>query len=703
MTRILATLAALLALVGVFFMPNPDTAELAALQGTQVLSRMVADPEGAEGAEVPLWELVLRSPNYEESEDGKALITLAYARLEMDGLDLLSPAHAHFEDALIRGLRQKVREVRGRALYTQATRNPSEEGMRFHLGIGEDRLGLIFGSTPSQSQTIEFTWRPAGSLSLLPPLVAILLAVLLRRPVVSLFMGVFTGAFLLRQAVDPNIFFSVGLGLKDVFTEFFLDEALDKNDAGRLQVAGFVIGMLAMVGIITKNGGIRGLMNILAKWAKNARSTQIATYFMGLAVFFDDYANTILVGSTMRPLTDRYRIAREKLAYIVDSTAAPVAGLSIFSTWIAFEVSTFSAQLPAAGMSPDDGYSVFIATLPYRFYCILTLVLVFLVTFTGLDFGPMLGAERRARKTGKLVRDGGNPMVSDIVTAMSPAEGITFRAWRALVPLAVFILVTCYTILDTGGAFAADAPSLFSISGLSQVLGDGDSYGALLNGSSLGLLVAVIASLSAGLRLEILDAAWKTLSSMAIALGILYLAWMIGAVCGKLGTAEYLTVLLGDIQFPLFLPVVLFLLSGCIAFATGSSWSTMSILLPLVIGLSFSLGERIEIGGYGLMILSIGAVLEGSIFGDHCSPISDTTVLSSVASACDHIDHVRTQMPYAVFTMVCAISIGYLPAAAFGLHPAWSIAGGSLLLYFGLRVLGKRADDDLDATSVPSE
>jgi Na+/H+ antiporter NhaC len=284
-------------------------------------------------------------------------------------------------------------------------------------------------------------------------------------------------------------------------------------------------------------------------------------------------------------------------------------------------------------------------------------------------------------------------MVSDAATAMEPAEGISIRAWRALVPLAVFVSVTVWTILTTGGAFSDDHPSLLTVSGISSVLGGANSYEALWRGSSLGLLTAVIASLMAGLRVEILDAAWRTLKSMGIAIAILYLAWMIGAVCGELGTASYLTVMLDNVLYPLALPVILFLLSGAIAFSTGSSWSTMSILLPLVVGLSFSLGERTDIGGHALMVLSIGAVLEGSIFGDHCSPISDTTVLSSVASASDHIDHVRTQGPYAFLTMFVAIAAGYLPAAAFGLHPFLSLLAGVTLLVITLRVLGERAEE----------
>ncbi|MCB9915424.1 MAG: Na+/H+ antiporter NhaC family protein [Planctomycetes bacterium] len=694
MSRVLAFALVLAALVGLFFLPQARPTALAALHGQTLLDEEVPDPapDAAEGATVPLWELVLRSPNYSEPADGEARLVLGYARLFATDLDALSPDHVKFEDAVLRGLRSRVAEQRGRQLEVVRTQHADVEGLSFTLILrDEGGLELLYRPVPSEALTFgPFDWRPASALALLPPLVAIALAVLLRRPVVSLFAGVLAGALLLRWGADQGLLTKLFGGLKDVGTVFFWNEF---QDGDRLQVIGFVVAMLAMVGVITKNGGIRGLMNLVARFARGPRSTQVAAYLMGLAVFFDDYANTILVGSTMRPLTDRFRIAREKLAYIVDSTAAPVAGLSIFSTWIAFEVSTFSAQLPLAGMSASDGYAVFIETLPYRFYCIFTLFLVLFVTGTGRDFGPMLTAERRARTTGKVVREGGKPMVSDAATAMEPAEGVRVLARNALVPLAVFIGVTLYTILSTGGAFAPDAPSLRSLTGLNTVLGNASSYQALWYGSSAGLVVAVVLSLAAGLTHEIVDAAWKTLRSMGIALAILYLAWMIGAVCGALGTASYLTVMLDNVLYPLALPVILFLLASAISFSTGSSWGTMSILLPLVVGLAFTLGERTDIGGHMLMVLSIGAVLEGSIFGDHCSPISDTTVLSSVASASDHIDHVRTQGPYALLTMCVAIAVGYLPAAAFGLHPFVSLAAGAAVLLGTLFVLGERAED----------
>lgn len=697
MTRVLTFVLAIAIVAGVLLLPEASRSKLGILAAYETL--LTADGPEVEGAETPkLHDVFFNTPAWKDQEEGLPRFLLggvlfADSSEDSDGSMI---SHGELRTALVRALRQvsgqrKDADDNPAPFELVGADNPAVYGLNVRVELTDDELIFGWNMREEPMQFHRQPFRPADPFTLLPPLVAIALAVMLRRPVLSLFVGVLAGSILLQQGSGDGVVVQAAKGFGEVFTTFFWNEA---GNSDRMRVVGFVVAMLAMVGVITKNGGIRGVMNIVAKWARTARSTQMAAFFMGLAVFFDDYANTILVGSTMRPLTDKFRIAREKLAYIVDSTAAPVAGLSIFSTWIAFEVSTFSSQLPMAGMSPEDGYGVFIATLPYRFYCLLSLAFVFLVTFTGRDFGPMLTAERRARKTGRVVREGGTPMVSDVATAMAPAEGITIQAWRAILPLAVFVGVTCGMILYTGGAFKADAPSLFSFSGLSAILGGGNSYLALWYGSSLGLAVAVVASLAAGLRFEILDAAYKTLTSMGVALGILYLAWMIGAVCGELNTAHYLTVLLDNLLFPLALPVILFVLSGAIAFSTGSSWSTMSILLPLVVGLSFSLGERTEgIDGYMLMVLSIGAVLEGSIFGDHCSPISDTTVLSSVASASDHIDHVRTQGPYAFFVMLVAIVVGYLPAAAFGLHPGLSLLAGVAILWLGLRILGERVDE----------
>ena len=494
------------------------------------------------------------------------------------------------------------------------------------------------------------------------------------------------GSILASQAAGLGLGQSLTQGGLDVVTRYFWNEF---KDPFRYEIILFVVFMLAMVGVITRAGGIRGLMERISKLASDVRRTQIATWLMGLVIFFDDYANTILVGTTMRPLTDRFKIAREKLAYIVDSTAAPVAGISIFSTWIAFEVSTFSAQLPDADLLPSQGYSIFLETLPYRFYCLLTLFFVGLVVITGRDFGPMLTAERRARG-GQLLREGATPMVGEAATKLVPAEHVVPRASVALIPIAVFVLGTLLWMLIAGGAFQ-DPQLLTSIRGWGEVL-EGQGSTPLMWGSLAGLVVACVLAWSAGLTREIPSAAWNSLRAMSVGFAILYLAWMIGAVCGDLGTAAYLSAAVRDSLNPYALPVVLFLLSGLVAFSTGSSWSTMSILLPLVVGLSFTMGGSLDVGGHGMLVICIGAVLEGAIFGDHCSPISDTTVMSSIASASDHIDHVRTQMPYALTTMVVALVVGYFPAVFLGLSPWLSLLLGAGVLTFIVLRYGQKAE-----------
>lgn len=626
------------------------------------------------------------------------------ARFELHGVHTLVSGFEVDEAATLLSGRARDSILRGLRIAGQNHSPPIEivdhiqadtSGLNVIVMIAPDRLGLAWHMPDETPVGHSFPWSPPDRTSLLPPLVAIALALALRKPAISLVVGVLTGAFLLRRGEGAGILESLGAGTVDVGTKFFADQF---GDLDRAQIVGFVICMLAMVGILVRNGGLRGVMNSISRFANSARSTQFVTYAMGLLVFFDDYANTILVGGTMRPLADRFKVSREKLAYIVDSTAAPVAGLSLFSTWIAFEVSTFSAQLPLAGMAPSDGYAVFMETLPYRFYCIFALVMVAVIVFTKRDFGPMWKAEHRAATTGQLVRDGGQPLVGAQATGMHPAAGISLRAYRAVVPLVAFIGVTIYVMLHNGQAFEAGT-DLWSIRGMSQVLAEGSGSLPLFIGSAVGLVLAVIFSLEAGLRGEIIGAAWNTLRSMGIAIVILYLAWMIGAVCKEIGTAYYLTDTLGDLTHPLILPVMLFMLSGAVSFSTGSSWGTMSILLPLVVGLSYQLGSQVPLGesahfGHGLMILSIGAVLEGSIFGDHCSPISDTTVLSSVACASDHVDHVRTQAPYALLVMVVAIVAGYFPCAAFdGWNPLYSLALGSGLIVFCVRMLGKPVPD----------
>lgn len=704
MARWLAVTIALAALLGVFLLPEVDRARLACLSAHEFFA---PEEPGHETLFLPsgeafsgLTEQVLSGPAARPKPEGGTELALYGVRIGAEAearADIA--ANLVLRRSIVRGLRQNA-DARHAPLSIVGEEAPVAEagGASFYLQLVGDEPVLVYdvrGSDASRT-VVRRGWTPARRTALLPAVMAVVLAVLFRRPVLALSCGVLSGAFLVHRARGDGLLASAGGGALDVLRRYLWDEVC-KID--RLEIVGFVVCMLAMVGVMTRAGGIRGLMDRLALLARDARRTQLAAYAMGLAVFFDDYANTILVGSTMRPLTDRFRVSREKLSFIVDSTAAPVAGISIFSTWIAFEVSTFSAQLPAAGLAPGDGYSVFLQTVPYSYYCLFALVFVGLMALSGRDFGPMLRAERRARATGALVAPGATPMVSSETTSLDAAPGVTPRAWRALVPLAVFIGGTLLWILHRGGALERlRAGELFTLAGATGVLYDGSGSEPLLVGAALGLFAAGLAAVAAGIGRELPRAAWTTLRSMWVAFAILYLAWMIGRVCEDVGTASYMTALVGEALDPRLLPALLFVLAGLVAFATGSSWSTMSILLPLVVGLAYHLGLDAGLAGTAvesgrrLMVLAIAATLSGAIFGDHCSPISDTTVMSSIASASDHIDHVRTQAPYALLVMAVALVAGYLPATYYGWHPAASLALGTGLLVATLAVLGRTSE-----------
>ena len=692
MARLVTLVVSALILALPFLIPGADPARLAGLEAYRILTEVTVPGEDGQ-EERTVGDLLLDSSActlFEGERAGEAQFVLFGAGLR--GVGVGHPSALDLRRSVARGLRD-VAGQRGLSLEVLGENMPAQGGASFELlALDRGALKLIVRGIEDVAESeFELEWEIPQRTSLFPPLVAIAIAVIFRRPIAALFLGVLAGSILFVLRGGASLGAGLGTGTLRVVDTYFWHEFVDRE---RYLIVLFVVFMLAMVGVMTRSGGIRGVMDSIARVANSVRSTQISTYLMGLVIFFDDYANTILVGSTMRPLTDRFKVAREKLAYIVDSTAAPVAGLAIFSTWIAFQVSTFSAQLPAANLAPSEGYRVVVDTLPFRFYCIFTLIFVGMIVVTGRDFGPMRKAEKRARSGGGLVAPGSKPMVSEEATAMEPAEGVVPRAHRAIVPIAAFITVSLGWIFYQGSAALPEGLSAWSAEGLRQVLYEGSGSEPLMLGSLVGLLLAGLLGAAAGMRGDILRAAFTTLKSMGVAIAILYLAWMIGAVCADLGTAPFLTALLGESLEPQLLPVLVFLLGGAVAFSTGSSWSTMSILLPLVVGLAFNLGQMSELGGYLMMVICIGAVFEGAIFGDHCSPISDTTVMSSIASASDHIDHVRTQAPYAIVTMLVAMLAGYLPATFFGWSPWMSLGIGTLMLVGILVVVGRPTRSD---------
>ena len=551
----------------------------------------------------------------------------------------------------------------------------------------EDGLLLFLdesGDTLHQAQL-------GSRLSLLPPLIAIFLAFLTRRTLLSLTLGVLAGAVVATAGHGgPSAFF---LLLYDILFERIL------GDLFHLHILGFVILLSSTVAVITRMGGIDGMVQSLLRFAKSSRSVQAVAYGLGLGIFFDDYANIIVVGNSCGPLFDRQRISRAKLAYIVDSTAAPVAGVAILSTWVAYQISTFAPQLPTIGLSSDLGYSLFLETIPYRFYCLLAILTVATIIFLQRDFGPMLKVERRAA-AGKGGQD--DTAIDDQRVAAKP--GIPARARNGILPLATMILGTAALIYFYGAqavqaaAAAGDAGMQEAIdhggtTWLRAVLGQSDSTKAIFVGSLAALIVAGVLALGQRLLtpMETVSSATAGIRQLfKDAVLVLLLAWSIGQVCGEVSTANYLVAIFQDMMSARWLPVLLFVTACFIAFATGSSWTTMAILQPNVVLLAWQLGEASpDFTGMSLLVLSIGSVLEGAIFGDHCSPISDTTVLSSTASRCRHIEHVRTQAPYALVTAAVAIFLAYLPVALLGASPWLCLAIGAATLFLIVRLFGR--------------
>ena len=526
-----------------------------------------------------------------------------------------------------------------------------------------------------------------GWLALLPPLIAIALALAFKDVLLSLFVGVFAGALIL---FDWNPVTALARSI-----DHFIAASLADADQAKIVIFTALLG--GMVGLISKSGGTQGIVERLRVYATNSRRGQVATWILGVLIFFDDYANTLIVGSTMRPITDRLKVSREKLAYIVDSTAAPVASVMPISSWIGFEVGLIAAAFTALEL-PYNAYATFVASIPYRFYPLLALVLGFTIAITGRDLGPMLRAERRAQSTGKLLADGALPLASYDAKRLAPPEGAPRRALNAFIPILTVIVVALAGMYRSGSRGLDRSAVDSSLAWLREVFGNADSIAALLWASLAGLLMAAVLPLAQrilSLR-QSMEAAVEGFKSMLLALMVLVLAWSIGSVCAELHTADYVVGAAQQILSPHLLPVVVFVLSAAVAFATGSSWGTLAILMPLVVpianGLATDAGMAVGSAAYSTILIgTISSVLAGSVWGDHCSPISDTTILSSTASACDHIAHVRTQMPYALAVGLLAIAIGDLPSA-YGLHPVISLLAGTVVIVAGVLWLGQRSE-----------
>jgi len=511
-----------------------------------------------------------------------------------------------------------------------------------------------------------------GFLSLLPPLVAITLCFITRRVLASLFIGVWVGATIL---IGWN---PIGGVTKTI--GYIVENAADSWNATIL-LFDFVIG--GLIGLIYLSGGAQAFVKSVTKKVKTARDGQIAAWLFGLVIFFDDYSNTAVVGNAFRAVSDKLRMSREKFSYIVDSTAAPVASIALISTWIGYEVGLIGDAIEGASVAMTP-YTIVLHSIPYRFYSIFAIILVLAIALSGKDYGPMLKAEYRARTTGKVFRDGATPLSGG--SELKVLKGVPQKTMNMVVPIIVLVGVTMFGMWWTGGGTSADS--------FTTAIADADAMTALLWGAMFAVITAILMYKAQGIGTlaDMMDAFIDGAKMMLLANLVLLSAWSIGSVCGEIGTAPYVVEAAKKVVSPVLVPMVIFLICNLISFATGTSWGTMAIAMPIAVPLALSLGVPLPLG--------ISAVLTGSVMGDHCSPISDTTIMSSMFAGSDHIDHVKTQIPYALTASGVAV-LAYI-AAGTGMSVALVLPLGivlvGILLYLFSAISAKSAGISLPLT-----
>lgn len=544
-----------------------------------------------------------------------------------------------------------------------------------------------------------------GVWGLIPPLLAIILALATKQVIIALFVGVYVGSLFL-QGGNPI------LAMIDTISDRIIGNSL--ADSWNIGVILFCLLIGGLVGIITRIGGTSAVANAVARRAQHSKATLFWTALLGILMFIDDYANSIIVGTTMRPITDKQKISREKLAYICDSTAAPISSMMPLSTWIAAELIAIAGALAIAGIQANP-FMVFFQTIPYRFYSIFAIVMVFGVVLLRRDYGPMYHAELRARKGDTT---GVEPTVSATQDLLKPLDGITRSIWSMIVPILVFIIITVAGLFYSGGsatiaeyndnlavvaeygegseeALAVSEDIIFyeSLSSVERgflYIGNSDASVVLNWSSVLAIITAMIFGVSFGVGFtKILEAFVEGMKTMLLAVTILALALALKDVISTMGLGTWLGEQAASLLAPSILPMLVFISALGMAFATGTAWGTNAILMPIVIPVAASVGGTQEITP--LLLASIGAVLTGAVFGDHCSPISDTTILSSSGAGCDHVAHVKTQAPYAM--TVAAVALFCFLLAGFGV-PVWVLTPlGSAIILGVIWVLGKNPED----------
>lgn len=582
--------------------------------------------------------------------------------------------------------------------------------MKFIIFLALFCVPLFAQGVAPQSHTPESNAALFGAFTLLPPLIAIILAFITKDVILSLFMGVLSGSFLL--ALSKNIFGEVSIGLLNIYhtavesfsqiIAYMLQSTADPVNAGIILQILCIGGFVAL---ITKMGGAKAIALSFAKRAKSAVSAQLNTWFLGLLIFFDDYANLLIVGPIMRPLADKFKISREKFAFIIDSTAAPVAGIAVISTWIGLEVSLIKTAYANIGIDNISAFGIFVETIPYRFYNIFMLFFVVMTAVMGREFGSMYRAEVRARTTGQVapVLKSANLDTAELEDQfLAPKEGISIRAMDAIIPVFTLIILAILGFYFNGLSALEGAEKAMvqanplSFEAVRAAFGSADSSVVLFQAALFAAIVAIFM----GVRRKIFSLkeavetwiyGWKT---MIFTIVLLLFAWSLSSIVKDLGTSLFITSLLAQHLPDFVLPAMIFAFASAISFAIGTSYGTMGILMPLAVPLAYEIGKLSGFDGATLhhyMVINISCVLTGAIFGNHCSPISDNVILSSMSAKCDHMEHVRTQIPYAL--LICAVSLvfGYVPVAL-GVSVWLLLPLNFILIALILRLIGKKVE-----------
>ncbi len=474
-----------------------------------------------------------------------------------------------------------------------------------------------------------------GFWSLIPPVVAILLAILTKQVFISLLFGIFLGYVIIADGNPLLGFLQSVEGIVQVF-----------QDAGNARTILFCALVGALIVFMQRSGGVAGFIQLVSRRLERYEGdnsnrgrvmVQVFAWLTGLLIFVESSISVLTVGTLYRPLFDKLQLSRERLAYVADSSSAPSSILIPFNGWGAFIMGLLAAQ----GFS--DPFATMIRSIGYNFYPILALLLVLVVIITNWNFGPMKQAERRTLDTGKVLWDNAQPVVDEELTEIDTKPGVTPRAYNMVLPIVTMVVLMPVMLAYTGWESATEAaPQTTGLSKVLLAIGQGSGSTAVLIAVIGSILISMIfykAQRILGIR-EMVDLTLKGIAGLIPLAILILLAFALGALCRQLETGPYVASIAKEWISPALVPMLTFFISCFIAFSTGTSWGTFAIMIPISVPLAQEMGSDVY--------MTIAAALGGGVFGDHCSPISDTTILSSMASATDHIDHVKTQLPYAL-------------------------------------------------------